>query len=118
MARGRREKRKITVQGEQYRWVLSPDDGYLILWVSLLNRPGQRLQAVLKYHDGWVATNPGARRSTGQLRAVTPRAVRAVILAGLARGWQPSATDTAIFRMLDADDLLPPVDPGVTPGDR
>jgi hypothetical protein len=36
-----------------------------------------------------------------------PRVVRLAILDGLRRGWDPSVTKPALFRVYDGDNLLP-----------
>lgn len=100
--RTKRERRQITVDGEVYGWVLSPDDGYMVLIVRLLNRPGQRLLAYLEYKDIWVEESPGIKRSTGH-RVVTPRLVRKIILDAQTRGWEPATVKPPEFRITVED---------------
>ena len=106
MSRSKYVKRRITVDAQEYRWVLSPDDGYMVLWVRLYTQPRQRLRANFLYHDIWIPSGPGVWHSLGQRCSITPKVVRAVILTGLAQGWQPTATKPAEFCLRDAEKLI------------
>ena len=97
MGRSRKDsRRRITIGGVVYRYTISPDDGF----VALIARPedvrGQRLWVKFSYHDDWVPVGGGAHRSAGH-RLILPRVVRLAILDGLRRGWNPSATEPALF---------------------
>lgn len=93
MTLARKGSRGITVDGVAYRWVVSPDDGYMVLVVQMCDQPGQRLEAFFKYRD---ITVPGGH-IVGQLCSIRPGVVRAVILAALQRGWQPSVRGLRVF---------------------
>lgn len=99
--------RRIVVEGVAYRWVAAPNDGYISLVVERADEPGQRLGASFKYHDVLQAAGAGTARIVGQRRSVSPRAVRAVILAALGRGWQPSRRGLSPFSVPDAEQLCP-----------
>lgn len=90
MALPQKGTRRITVEGVVYRWVASPNDGYITLVVERADNPGQRLEALFEYHDIFQPVGADAARVVGQCRSVSPGAVRAVILAALGRGWRPS----------------------------
>lgn len=73
MGLAKKGSRRIVVGAIPYRWVVSPDDGFLILVVELVEKPGQRLEAFFSY-------NP---------KAMTPGSVRQIIEFALTRGWKP-----------------------------
>ena len=66
--------RSITVADTVYRWLASPDDGYLRLIVEQRDDPGQRLVACFHYHDTYVRDPSGAWHRVGQLKPLLPRA--------------------------------------------
>jgi hypothetical protein len=105
VGQSRKDSRRITVDGVVYRYIISPDDGF----VALIARPegarGQRLWVKFGYHDDWVPSG-AAHRSAGH-RLILPRVVRLAILDGLRRGWDPSAAKPGLFRVFDGDTLLP-----------
>ena len=107
MALAKKGSRRITVEGVPYRWVLSPDDGYMVLVAESESTPGQRLEAFFQYHDLYEPAKPEVSRIVGQRRAVTPGVVREVILAALTRGWQPSQRGLPPFRIQNADQVAP-----------
>jgi hypothetical protein len=75
MAIARKGARKIIVEGESYRWIVSPDDEPgLGIVVEKDDGHGQRLVV-------WVEHG----------NIVTPALVRRVILYALAQGWTPAA---------------------------
>ena len=105
MGLARRGARRITVDGVAYRWVVSPDDGTMILVVERANGPGKRLEAVFAYDDIHEPDGPGVWRIVGQRLSIRPGVVRAVILSALARGWQPSIVGAVAFRIRDGESL-------------
>jgi hypothetical protein len=107
MALAMKGSRRITVAGTLYRWVLSPDDGYMVLVAELRDQPGQRLEAFFRYHDLYEPAEGGSLRIVGQRRSVSSGVVRTIILAALARGWEPSQRGLQSFRIQDAEQLVP-----------
>src|SRR5262245_58123790 len=99
--------RRVTVEGLAYSWVVWPDNGFLVLVVQWADGPGQRLEAVFKYHDICEPAEAGARRVVGQRRSIRPGVVRAIILAALARGWQPLVRLPKAFRRRDGEQVVP-----------
>lgn len=93
MALARRGSRTIEVAGVTYRWVVSPDDGYMAIVVEHAASPGQRLEAFVGYHDG--GPGGGAR--------ISPRVARRAIQLGLGDGWRPLDRGLPNFRLVDAD---------------
>ena len=101
--------RRITVDGVAYRWVVAPDDGYMVLVVERADDPGQRLEAYFKYHDVLEPAGAGSYRIVGQLRSISPGVVRGILLAAQGRGWQASRKGLPPFRV-NAECLVP-IDP-------
>jgi hypothetical protein len=93
MGLARKGSRNITVEGQSFRWVLSPDSSFMVLVAELAEAPGQRLEALLSYQ---VNTSIEAR-------AVTPEIVRAAIELALVDGWQPQKRGLPPFRLAEAD---------------
>ena len=107
MAMAKKGTRRITVDGTAYRWVASPNDGYIDFVAELADAPGWRMEASFRYHDVYDPRADGSWRIVGQRRTVGPAAARAVILAALARGWRPDTRNPRPFRVEDADELVP-----------
>ena len=76
-----------------YRWVVSPDSGYMAIVVEHESSPGQRLEVFVGYRDD--ESDGGAK--------VTPQVVRRAILLGIDDGWRPTQRGLAHFRLVDAD---------------
>ena len=104
MAFAKRTSRTIRVDGEEYRWVLSPDDGYMWLIVQHARSQGQRIEAHFNYHD--VLTNGDWGKNLGQRRSVSPGAVRAVVLHALSKGWRSQERGLKPFR-IDGEAVVP-----------
>jgi hypothetical protein len=107
MALARKGSRSITVEGAAYRWVVAPNDGYMLLVAEPANGLGQRLEAYFGYHDIYEPAEAEASRVVGQRRSIRPGVVRAVVQAALGRGWQPSKRGLPAFQLHDADRLVP-----------
>ena len=86
MALPRRGSRLITVDAREYRWIVSPNDGWIEVVVERTDGPGRRLVARTGYHD---LTNE-AGLNLAQQPKITPAFVRRAILAAIAAGWKPS----------------------------
>jgi hypothetical protein len=112
----KRGTRRIAIDGLAYRWVVSPDDGYMVLVAELADDPGQRLEAFFRYQDVCEPQGGGVLRIVGQRRSIRPGIVRAVIEAALGRGWQPSKRGLSAFRVHDADQLAPVGEQDAEPG--
>jgi hypothetical protein len=107
MTLARKGTRRITVEGTAYRWVVAPNDGYMVLVAESADGPGQRLEAYFRYHDLCEPAEAGAFRVVGQRRSIRPGVVRAIVQAALGRGWQPTKRGLPSFRVYDADRLVP-----------
>lgn len=110
MAMPKKNSRRIIVGGQVYRWIVSPNDGFMTLAAELAENPGQRVEAFFNYHDLYEpheSLGPGALRIVGQRRSITPAVARTVIEAAVARGWQPSERGRDAFRIPNAELLVP-----------
>lgn len=116
MGLAKRGTRRIVVGGVAYRWVVSPDDGYMVLVAELADEPGQRLEAYFRYRDVCEPEGVGVLRIVGQRRAIRPGVVLTIIQTALSRGWQPSQCGLPPFRLLDADQVAPVDEPDAEPG--
>jgi hypothetical protein len=92
MALPKKGTRRIHVDGHDYRWIVSPNDGWMDLVVERYRNPAQRLVVQISY---------GYRRDedsnccefvdrTGKKVEITPALVERAIRSGLAEGWVPS----------------------------
>jgi hypothetical protein len=85
MSLAKKGARMIVVEGESYRWVVSPDDEPgLGIVVEREAGPGQRLLAWVKHGN-----------------TISPALVRKVILYALSRGWTPSERKKQMTFRLD-----------------
>jgi len=107
MGLSKKGTRRISVKGVPYRWVVSPNNGYMVLVAERTEDPGQRLEVFFKYYDLKVPAEPGAYRIVRQRRSISSGVVRVVILAALQLGWQPSVHLNKAFRIQDGDSLVP-----------
>ena len=98
MGLARKGSRTIRVEGVAYRWVVSPDDGYMRIVVELRDGPGQRLSVQIGY---------GLEPSAGAGRRITPALVRHVILAAPSRGWTPHENGTELTLRFAGGVLVP-----------
>lgn len=82
--------RRITVDGEAYRWVVSVRRGAIRVAVEHAEVPGQRLDAYFECHDTYTRDASGDWRFKSQGRSIKPRIVQQLIREALRRGWQPT----------------------------
>ncbi len=96
---------KITVDGVAYRWVVSPDSGYMWVIVELSQESGQRLEAgAFPYDDrpadcDAIAGDQIAHRQN----EITPHAVKKIIELALSKGWRPTLKGLPPFQLRDTE---------------
>ena len=93
MGLAKKGSRLIDVEGRRYRWVVSPDSGFMVIVVEAEPESGQRLELQVSYRD---------RAEGGQAAQLTPAVVRRAVLLALEEGWKPGSKGPA-FRLPDAD---------------
>ena len=99
MALAKKGTRRITIDGQVYRWVVSADDGFMVLVVELASDPGQRMTMGFDYQDIVEPAGEGRLLIVGQRTSISPGVVRAVIMAALGNGWQPAARGLRPYRV-------------------
>ena len=90
MALAKKESRTLVTGGIRYRWVVSPDSGYMVLVVINDESPGQKLEVQMDYDD---------LSAHQEHRQITPGFVVGCIEEGLQRGWQPRTPELKPFRI-------------------
>jgi hypothetical protein len=95
MGLAKKGSRLISIDGVTYRWVVSPDSGYMVLVAELNDEPRQRLEAVFGYDN-----------HPEELGPISPGVVRQVIVAAIHRGWKPSQSGRPPFRLHDTEQLV------------
>ena len=85
MAFPKKGLRKINIDGHDYFWIASGNDGYIDLIICLANGIGQKLFANFDYHSFEIPTENYSK----QRFSITPHIVRQVIEYGLKHGWTP-----------------------------
>lgn len=77
--------RPINVDGEAYRWALSPDSGYNVIVMQAAAGNGAKLLVYVSYTNiRYVSADADG------MVAVTPALVTSIIRQALQHGWQPN----------------------------
>ncbi len=95
MGLAKKGSKKIVISDVSYRWVVSPDDGYMVLVVELAENPGQRLQAMFSYEDEQDPESGVCH----QRFQITPKVVISTILSALSKGWLPEKHGLSPMRL-------------------
>src|SRR4051812_11609673 len=101
MALARRGTRKIQVDNTAYRWVVSPDDGFMRIVIEKAEVEGQRLSVQIDYND-----QPSASGKSVQGQRIAPSLIRQIILEAPCLGWTPEKRGKELFLRLEGGDLL------------
>lgn len=90
MALPRKKLRQITVNNKSYGWIASGNDGYINLYIQVLNMQNQVqiLTATFNYHGTYSKINNQLK--VGHQFVITPYAVKQVIEYALENGWTPA----------------------------
>ena len=93
--------RPITIDGDAYRWAVSPDSGYNVIVVQAATGDGAKLLVYVSYSNIRYASAD----ADGQL-AVTPALVTSIIRQGRQNGWQPDQNGPDAVCDLQSDETI------------
>jgi hypothetical protein len=85
MALPKKGIRKINVNGQDYSWIASGNDGFIYLIICSSSGHGQKLLTQFEYHSFKSPTDNCLK----QQLVITPSIVKQVIEYGLKQGWTP-----------------------------
>ncbi|WP_298861200.1 hypothetical protein [uncultured Gimesia sp.] len=102
MAIPKKGSRTLTVDGVQYRWVVSIHDNSVNLVVELMKEPGQRLLAYFECRDLYIRGDDDQWRFHSQKQCIRPAHVVRIINHALREGWEPSVKPGKQFVVRDA----------------
>ena len=93
--------RPISIDGEAYRWAVSPDSGYNVIVVQAADGSGAKLLVYVSYTDVRYASAD----ADGQL-AVTPALVTSIVRQARQNGWQPVEKGSDCICDLKSDESI------------
>ena len=93
--------RPISIDGEAYRWAVSPDSGYNVIVVQAADGDGAKLLVYVSYSNVRYAS----AGDEGQL-PVTPALVTSIIRQGRQNGWQPDKNGRDAICDLQSDETI------------
>lgn len=102
MGLARKGSRKIKVENIAYRWIVSPDDGFMRIVIERGDVSGQRISIQIDYKDEQSSSG-----RTIQRERITPALIREIIIKAPSLGWTPAENGTEIFLKLENGNLLP-----------
>lgn len=102
MGLARKGSRTIRVGDTEYRWVVSPDDGFMRIVIETATEPGQRVSIQVGYGD-----KQGPLGVTVPTERITPALIARLIREAPALGWTPAETGTELFLKLERGMLTP-----------
>ena len=94
MALPKKDSRRINVDGHQYSWITSGNDGCIDLIICSSECSGQRLLAQFDYHSFHMVAEDS--KSLKQKLSITPFIVRQVIIYGIESGWTPEKRNSEL----------------------
>lgn len=92
MSLSKRKSRKISVDGEDYRWSPSRDSGYMVLVVQHISGKGKKLEVIISDDENIVVENGTYSIEIGDQNKliITPKLVEILIRDSIYLGWNPS----------------------------
>jgi hypothetical protein len=101
----KKKSRPIVVDGEPYRWLVSPDLKHVILVIQCATSNGQVLEVLINtdVHRFWIEF---PATDNLNLRTIQPSLVSKVIGSALAFGWKPTAKSQPMKVSLGVEDKL------------
>lgn len=90
MARSKKGKRSIIVNGQKFLWSATGNDGWINLIITEYEKGLSTVVATFDYHHITVGYDPNTGGTkTKQGFVITPSVVREVIFYALKNGWEP-----------------------------
>jgi hypothetical protein len=102
MGLARKGSRTISVGGTEYRWVVSPDDGFMRIVIERGTEPGQRVSIQVGYGDERTPSGGSV-----QTERITPALIERLILEAPSLGWRPAERGTELALKLERGILVP-----------
>ena len=90
MAIPNKNSRKIFVADETYRWIISPDDGFIVFVVEHENVKGRRLEVNIHSNS----------------KIINPKDAELIIYRAIEKGWNPKEKGSPLIFDLSDDYLL------------
>lgn len=105
MTISKKKSRTITINGEIFRWGVSPGSGYLVFVAELEAIKGQRIEVYIEsdIHDYW-ANFPYIESLN--LRLIKPKVVRRMIIQAMSFGWDYKKSGKPIVFDLIEENLV------------
>lgn len=102
MRRGK-GSRRIVVQGAEYRWRATGNDGYIVVGIWPANNIGPYIQGNFNYHETWVDNGDGSLTAAKDQIVITARIVRRIIEHAIAQHhYDPNAKGAELnLKVLD-----------------
>lgn len=101
MALRKRNSRTILVDNTRYRWLVSPNKGFVVVVVQQENSNGQKIEVrfTTDINSFWLEF-PATENMN--LKIVSPRITEAMIRQALNLGWQPEKSGKPlVFNFID-----------------
>ena len=100
-----KNSRKIVVGNETYRWVISPNDGYIVFIAEQAEFEGRRVEVYMRsdINELWV-DSPSIQDL--YLKIIKPKNAESIISQAIKKGWNPKEKGTPIIFDLAEDFLL------------
>lgn len=94
MSISKRKSRKISVDGQEFRWSPSQDSGYMVLVVQHISGKGKKLEVIISDDKHVVVENGSYSIELGDSNKliITPKLVETVIRHSIRTGWNPTET--------------------------
>ena len=95
--------RKINIDGDVYGWMIKGIRGYSILHVEPFYEDGSRLEVYVE-SDLWNFWIDFPKCKDYNLRVITPKEIRFIILKAISKGWNPkNKSDSRLFYLINED---------------
>lgn len=101
MTLSRKKSRKIVVGNENFRWVISPDGGYIVFVAEHYEFNGRKIQVYINSDiDQFWVDFPNCEGM--DLKIIKPKDAESIISQAITYGWNPKEKGTSIvFDLID-----------------
>ena len=105
MALNKKKSRLITIDSEQYRWVVSSNSGFNVFVAEKEDVKGGKIEV---YFDRYINKHksrfvPGAKE---ELKIIKPKDAESIIRQAIIKGWNPDEKGRPVVFDLEGDILM------------